>query len=38
VTGTTRLVHLEENLPASGLALPPDLMQRIRATQARLSG
>ena len=31
VVGTTRMVHLTENLAASGLALPPVLMARIRA-------
>jgi aryl-alcohol dehydrogenase-like predicted oxidoreductase len=31
VVGTTRMAHLTENLAASGLALPPDLMARIRS-------
>jgi aryl-alcohol dehydrogenase-like predicted oxidoreductase len=31
VVGTTRMAHLAENLAASGLALPPDLMARIRS-------
>jgi aryl-alcohol dehydrogenase-like predicted oxidoreductase len=30
VVGTTRLNHLRENLAASGLALPADVMARIR--------
>jgi aryl-alcohol dehydrogenase-like predicted oxidoreductase len=39
VIGTTRPAHLAENLAASGLALPPAVMDRIRARQAgRLSG
>jgi aryl-alcohol dehydrogenase-like predicted oxidoreductase len=31
VVGTTRMAHLSENLAASGLVLPPDLMARIRS-------
>jgi aryl-alcohol dehydrogenase-like predicted oxidoreductase len=31
VVGTTRMAHLSENLAASGLVLPPDLMDRIRS-------
>jgi len=31
VVGTTRMAHLTSNLAASGLALPPDLMARIRS-------
>jgi len=39
VTGTTRLAHLQENLAASGLALPASALAAIRAAQAkRLSG
>jgi len=34
VIGTTRLAHLEENVGASGLALPPDTAARIRRAQA----
>ncbi|MDB5467657.1 MAG: oxidoreductase, aldo/keto reductase family [Phenylobacterium sp.] len=34
VIGTTRLEHLQENLAASGRALPDALMKRIRAAQA----
>jgi aryl-alcohol dehydrogenase-like predicted oxidoreductase len=30
VVGTTRLGHLKENLAASGLALPADIVARIR--------
>jgi aryl-alcohol dehydrogenase-like predicted oxidoreductase len=32
VVGTTRMAHLTEDLAASGIALPQDLMARIRAT------
>jgi 1-deoxyxylulose-5-phosphate synthase len=35
VIGTTRRAHLEENLAASGLALPAEAMARIRAAQSR---
>jgi aryl-alcohol dehydrogenase-like predicted oxidoreductase len=39
VTGTTRLAHLDENLVASGLALPPHALAIIKAAQGqRLSG
>jgi aryl-alcohol dehydrogenase-like predicted oxidoreductase len=39
VTGTTRVGHLEENLAASGMSLPPGVMAAIRSKQAkRLSG
>lgn len=34
VTGTTRLAHLQANVAASGLALPEDVMARVRAVQA----
>ncbi len=34
VAGTTRLAHLEQNAAASGLALAPELLARIRAAQA----
>ena len=33
VIGTTRLAHLQENAAASGMALPPALMARIRRAQ-----
>jgi len=33
VIGTTRLAHLQENAAASGMALPPALMARIRKAQ-----
>ena len=33
VFGTTRLEHLKDNVGASGLALPPALMARIRSAQ-----
>jgi aryl-alcohol dehydrogenase-like predicted oxidoreductase len=36
VFGATRPAHLTENAAASGMALPPDLLARIRAAQARL--
>jgi aryl-alcohol dehydrogenase-like predicted oxidoreductase len=32
--GTTRLAHLQQNLAASGLALPPETLAAIRARQA----
>jgi len=35
VVGTTRAAHLEENLAASGLTLPPDLVARIDEAQAK---
>ncbi|HEY0435710.1 MAG TPA: aldo/keto reductase [Phenylobacterium sp.] len=38
VVGTTRAAHLRTNLAASGRALAPDTLARIRAAQARLSG
>lgn len=38
VVGTTRRVHLRENLEASRLELRPDVARRIGAIQARLSG
>jgi aryl-alcohol dehydrogenase-like predicted oxidoreductase len=34
VTGTTRLAHLQDNVAASGMALPPAVMARIRSAQA----
>jgi aryl-alcohol dehydrogenase-like predicted oxidoreductase len=34
VVGTTRPGHLAENLAASGMGLPPEVMQAIRARQA----
>jgi aryl-alcohol dehydrogenase-like predicted oxidoreductase len=34
VTGTTRLAHLQQNLAASGLTLPPETLAAIRARQA----
>lgn len=33
VVGTTRLAHLREDVAASGLELPPEVMQRIRDAQ-----
>jgi aryl-alcohol dehydrogenase-like predicted oxidoreductase len=33
VTGTTRLAHLRQNLAASGLALPPEILAAIRTRQ-----
>jgi 1-deoxyxylulose-5-phosphate synthase len=39
VIGTTRLAHLQQNVAASGMALPPPAMAAIRARQReRLSG
>jgi aryl-alcohol dehydrogenase-like predicted oxidoreductase len=38
VVGATRLEHLAENLKASGLTLRPEVLDRIRAAQRRLSG
>jgi aryl-alcohol dehydrogenase-like predicted oxidoreductase len=38
VTGTTRMGHLEENLAASGLALPPEMKDRIRQAQGGVDG
>jgi aryl-alcohol dehydrogenase-like predicted oxidoreductase len=35
VVGTTRLSHLKEDAEASGLELPPEVMVRINAAQAR---
>jgi aryl-alcohol dehydrogenase-like predicted oxidoreductase len=35
VVGTTRLSHLKEDTEASGLELPPEVMVRINAAQAR---
>ena len=35
VTGTTRMVHLAENLAASGMTLPPQVAARIAAAQVR---
>jgi aryl-alcohol dehydrogenase-like predicted oxidoreductase len=35
VVGTTRLEHLKEDAAASGLALPAEIMARIRAAQRR---
>ena len=37
VMGTTRLSHLTENIRASGMGLPAEVMARIRATQALAS-
>lgn len=37
VVGATRLSHLQENLAASGLTLPPDVLQAIRDSQNTLS-
>ena len=37
VVGTTRAAHLEENLRASGLVLPPETKERIRRTQETLT-
>lgn len=33
VVGATRLKHLKQNVEASGMALPPGLLERIRAAQ-----
>jgi aryl-alcohol dehydrogenase-like predicted oxidoreductase len=38
VVGTTRLAHLAEDAAASGLALPQDLIARIRMTQRQAAG
>jgi aryl-alcohol dehydrogenase-like predicted oxidoreductase len=38
VMGTTRMAHLKENLAASGLSLPAEILAQIRAVQAGLSG
>jgi aryl-alcohol dehydrogenase-like predicted oxidoreductase len=38
VVGATRLAHLTQNLQASGLTLRPQVLDRIRQTQRRLSG
>ena len=38
VMGTTRMAHLNENLAASGLSLPAEILAQIRAVQAGLSG
>ncbi|MFL5297791.1 MAG: aldo/keto reductase [Phenylobacterium sp.] len=38
MVGTTRPAHLADNLRASGLTLPPDVVARIRAVQSGLSG
>jgi aryl-alcohol dehydrogenase-like predicted oxidoreductase len=35
VIGTTRLSHLKEDIAASGLALPNEVMARIQAAQVR---
>jgi aryl-alcohol dehydrogenase-like predicted oxidoreductase len=38
VVGATRPVHLTQNLQASGLTLRPQVLDRVRQTQRRLSG